>query len=105
MAEHCSWLLRWLHRRKRDADRAFMLPMLIGAARRGFTDHEWLNREPSQCERALAAFHLFTEQPGQEHWLCACATTERTELEELLKEVDPDVDNQAHHGELRQNQD
>jgi hypothetical protein len=67
----CPWWIRWWHRRQRQADRAFIVPLLVGAAR-AETD-------------AGAAFRIFIAQPGQEHWWCPCGEGERREVEEMLE--------------------
>lgn len=36
--------------------------------------------------RRLAAFHVFTEQPGQAHWQCPCAGEDRVEVRRVVQE-------------------
>lgn len=71
---------RWWHQRLRDADRKFMLPLLMKQA--------FAQRKAGAFSEA---WELFKAQPGQEHWHCACANAEFAErvltvVDELQRE-------------------
>jgi hypothetical protein len=69
----CGRLHSVWHARMREMDRANMVPALVAAARR---------RPPAvACDNALMAFRVFTLQPGQEHWRCACGRAAEPEAE------------------------
>jgi hypothetical protein len=68
LADGCPWYLRWWHRQQRRADRAFVWePLRKSAARRHPDNGE------SAALLALKGWAEFIQQPGQEHWRCACA--------------------------------
>ena len=64
MTNQCSWWRRWYHRRLRRIDRKIMLPMLIEKA---------MTKRPGELSQT---WDLFTAQPEQAHWRCACANTD-----------------------------
>lgn len=70
--EHCSWWIRWYHRRLREADRRFMIPLLLGQVAEDDTD------------RRIKLFALFSTDRGQEHWQCPCGIPDRDALVRML---------------------
>lgn len=70
----CPWWRAWWHRRLRRVDRTTMWVALRAQADR---------RHPDDSEEAilmaLKAWALFIQQPGQAHWLCACAAADPVE--------------------------
>lgn len=77
----CGWWNRWLHRRRREYDRLFILAPVAGlaAARHG--------EGPRADAETLMAWLMFIAQRGQEHWLCDCGIPEQTQLVETLTQV------------------
>lgn len=67
----CSWWRAWWHRRLRQTDRDMVWPRLLAGA------HS-ICPEDSETALvgALSAWAAFIQQPGQEHWHCACAEAE-----------------------------
>jgi hypothetical protein len=55
-----------------------MIPVLAGRCAA-----EYGEDSPEANAKTLRAVQLFWALPGQEHWHCACAAHERTEVEGL----------------------
>jgi hypothetical protein len=68
----CHWWNRWLHKKKREADKEFLLyPML-----------EKIPKEDTK--KRLEAFRGFIWQKGQFHWFCDCGYVERLKMYDEL---------------------
>ena len=71
----CGWWNRWWHRRQRKIDALTVIQVLVERAPPG---------------KLLPALGLFWSLPGQEHWNCACAASDRQLYVETFQgEVDP----------------
>lgn len=67
----CPWWRAWWHGRLRQVDRITVWPALKAAATR-LCPHD----EEEALLGALLAWATFLQEPGQEHWHCACADHE-----------------------------
>lgn len=78
----CGWWIRWLHRNRRNMDRAFIFCPLAGmaAARHG--------EGPEADQETLAVWLVHCALPGQEHWSCACGRAEQAQIIAMLSEGD-----------------
>lgn len=82
----CPWYSRWFHRQARATDRTFMLPAILRAA-----SNPTYGMDPAlRDERARLAFVRFTTQRGQEHWLCACASSDYAAVMKTLGAPGPE---------------
>jgi hypothetical protein len=73
MTARCPWWRAWWHRRKRQIDHAVMWRVLRAKAAIQHPDDE-----EAAVLLTLKGWARFIQQPGQEHWLCACADDEPT---------------------------
>lgn len=63
MGRRCWWPLRWYHASLRQTDLELIGNTLV-----------YISGTPNSAEAAWAEF---LRQPGQEHWFCGCAPTDR----------------------------
>lgn len=56
---NCNFIQRWWHRRLRNIDLTSMYPIIMTAAK--------------TPEIGQAAWNIFKQQEGQEHWNCECS--------------------------------
>jgi hypothetical protein len=72
----CAWWQRWWHRRQLAAAPQTLLPILRAEAERYAEKGLMVN--PGDVEHFVTeAFALHQRLPGQAHWQCPCAKTER----------------------------
>lgn len=75
----CGRLHRVWHERMREMDRAYLVPSLIAAARQRHRP------APVTHDDVIMAFRVFTLQPGQGHWRCACGREAEPDAERHIE--------------------